>query len=258
MKQSLHIGTEPTFHKIVIASAVLHLLFIVLVSVPVKTKEKEFQNYFVSLVGPAEVQRTVRTPRAKETVPSKTVTEKKATKEKETLRMKSLPQKREAPGKGVSLEPEKSFERVSREIERLQALKALSRKKIKKDEQIEKGREADEEVARAIEIIRKNKTGDASRGPGFPGARPSEEVNLYIALVQQKIWDEWIHPEFSSEDLAAVISFQIDRKGNIISPEIVKSSGNDLFDRSAMKAILKAGPLPPPVVEDEFEVRFHL
>ena len=258
MKQSLHIGAEPVFYKIVIASAVLHLLFIMLVSVPVKTKESEYKTYFVNLVGPAAVQRAVKTPGDKGTVSPKTIPGRNLTKEKEAVKMKSLPQKTEAPGKGVSLEPEKSVERVSREIERLQALKALSKKKKQKDERIQKGKEADEEVAQAIEIIRKNKTGDASKGPGLPAARPSEEVNLYITLVQQKIWDEWIHPEFSSEDLEAVLSFQIDRKGNIIFPKIVKSSGNDLFDRSAMKAILKAGPLPPPVVEDEFEVRFHL
>ena len=164
----------------------------------------------------------------------------------------------DVPKKGASLGPDKSAEKVSREIERLQALKALSTKKRQKEEGIEKGRRNNEEVAQAIEIIRKNKLGDVPRGAGLPGTQSSEDVNLYITLVQQKIWDQWIHPEFSSEDLEAVLSFQIDRRGNILSPKIVKSSGNVLFDRSAMKAILKAGPLPPPAIEDEFVVRFHL
>jgi TonB family protein len=113
-------------------------------------------------------------------------------------------------------------------------------------------------VARAIEIIRKHKLGDVRKGPGLPGAQSEEEINLYNSLVQQKIWDEWIHPQFSSEELEAILSFQIDMKGNIISPKIIKSSGNYLFDHSAMKAILKAGPLPPPAMEDEYVVRFHL
>ncbi len=258
MKQSLYISTEPAFYKIVITSAVLHILFIIFVTVPVRTKEKEYKNYFVNLVGPAEIQRPLKTARGKETVLPKTITEKSTAKDKEALKIKPLSEKMDVPRKGVSLEPDKSAEKVSREIERLQALKTLSTKKKQKEERIEKGRRNDEEVAQAIEIIRKNKLGDVPKGPGMPGTQSSEDVNLYITLVQQKIWDQWIHPEFSSEKLEAVLSFQIDRTGNIISPKIVQSSGNVLFDRSAMKAILKAGPLPPPAMEDEFVVRFHL
>lgn len=258
MKQSLYISTEPAFFKIVIASAVLHVLLIIFVTVPVRTKEKEYKNYFVNLVGPAEVRRPVKAAREKESVPPKTITEKVPAKDKEAIKTKLQPQQMDVPQKGVSLEPEKSAERVSREIARLQALKALSTKKKQKEAQLEKGRRNEEEVAQAIEIIRKNKLGDVPKGPGLPGTQSSDNLNLYITMVQQKIWDQWIHPEFSSEDLEAVLSFQIDRKGNIVSPKIVKSSGNVLFDRSAMKAILKAGPLPPPVVEDEFVVRFHL
>lgn len=259
MKQSLYIGTEPAFYKIVIASAVLHVLFIIFVTVPVRTKEKEYKNYFVNLVGPADVRRPVKAAREKEPVPPKTITEKIPANDKDALKTKLQPQQMDVPKKGVSLEPEKSAERVSREIARLQALKALSTKKKQKEEQIEKGRRNEEEVAQAIEIIRKNKLGDVPKGTGaLPGTQSSEDINPYITMVQQKIWDQWIHPEFSSEDLEAVLSFQIDRKGNIVSPKIVQSSGNVLFDRSAMKAILKAGPLPPPVVEDEFVVRFHL
>lgn len=257
MKQSLYIGPEPAFYKIVIASAVLHVLFIIFVSVPVRTKEKEYKNYFVNLVGPAEVQRPLKA-RGKETVPPKTIAEKGPAKDKEAFKIKPQPEKSTVPKKGVSMEPEKTAERVSREIERLRALKSLSTKKRQKEEQIEKGRKNDEEVAQAIEIIRKNKLGDLPKGTGLPGTQSTDDVTLYITMVKQKIWDQWIHPEFSSEELEAVLSFQIDRKGNIISPKIVQSSGNVLFDRSAMKAILKASPLPPPAVEDEFVVKFHL
>jgi len=258
MKQSLYFSTEPAFYKIVITSAVLHVLLIIFVTVPVRTKEKEYKSYFVNLVGPAEVQSPAKASREKESARQKTVTEKSPEKDKAALKAKPLPAKPDAPKKGVSLEPDKSAERVSREIERLRALKALSSQKKQKEDKAEKGRQDEEAVAQAIEIIRKNKLGDVRRGPGMPGIQSEEEINLYISLVQQKIWDEWIHPQFSSEDLEAVLSFQIDRKGNIISPKIVKSSGNYLFDHSAMKAIMKAGPLPPPAVEDEFVVRFHL
>jgi len=258
MKQSLYLSTEPAFYKIVITSAVLHVLLIIFITVPVRTKEKEYKSYFVNLVGPADIQRPAKASHEKERAPQKTVTEKRPAKDEAALKTKLPPAKPVIPKKGVSLEPDKSAERVSREIERLQALKALSSKKKQKEETAEKDRKDEEAVAQAIEIIRKNRLGDVRRGPGMPGIHSEEEINLYVSLVQQKIWDAWIHPQFSSEDLEAVLSFQIDRKGNIISPKIIKSSGNYLFDHSAMKAIMKAGPLPPPAVEDEFVVRFHL
>lgn len=258
MKQPLYFSTEPAFYKIVLASAVLHVLLIIFVTVPVRTRENEYKSYFVNLVGPAQVRRPVKTAPEKKKVPPKTITEKSTVKDREALKTRTLPPKTVVPKKGVSLEPDKTAERVSREIERLRALKDLSKKKKQKESEMEKDRKDEEEVARAIEIIRKNKLGDVPEGRGMTGAQSAEEINLYIALVQQRIWDEWIHPQFSSGDLEAVLSFQIDMKGDIISPKIVKSSGNYLFDHSAMKAILKAGPLPPPAVEDEFVVRFHL
>ncbi|KPJ98888.1 MAG: hypothetical protein AMK71_10650, partial [Nitrospira bacterium SG8_35_4] len=62
----------------------------------------------------------------------------------------------------------------------------------------------------------------------------------------------------ASRDLETLISFTMDKDGKVISHKIEESSGNYLFDLSAVKAILKASPLPPHPVEREIEVRFHL
>ncbi len=58
MKQHLNIGKEPNLQKIVIASAALHILFIALVAVLLRTKEREYKSYFVNLVSLTEIQRT--------------------------------------------------------------------------------------------------------------------------------------------------------------------------------------------------------
>ncbi|MBI4683286.1 MAG: TonB family protein [Nitrospirae bacterium] len=241
MKQRLNIGKEPNFQKVIIVSAFLHVLFITLVTVPIKTKEIEYKSYFVNIVGPAEVSRSVITAPSPKTVSPKAPTRQSA-----------------APNKGVSLEPEKSAEIVSREIDRLRAISNLSKKKKGREEALERSRESDKEIARAIEIIKKKSNERIPDRAGIQGAQVPPDVNPYLALVQRKIWDEWIHPDFNTEKLEAILSFQIDKQGNIISPKIVKSSGNALFDNSAIKAVIKSSPLPPPPVEDEFEVRFHL
>ncbi len=257
MKPYLNIGKEPNFQKVIIASAFLHLLFIALVAVPIKTKEREYKSYFVNIVGPAEVGRTVITPPSPKTV-TPAIAKKNEAKEKAAVPMKATPRQSAAPNKGVSLEPEKSAEIVSREIERLRAISDLSKKKKGREEAVARSRESDKEIASAIEVIKRRVNKSISNGAGIPSNQTPADVNPYLALVQKKIWNEWIHPDFNSEKLEAILSFQIDKQGKIISPKIVKSSGNALFDNSAIKAILKSSPLPPPPVEDEFEVRFHL
>lgn len=258
MKQYLDIGQEPNFQKIIIVSAILHLIFITLATIPIKTKEREYKSYFVNIVGPSEVRSTAKAPRVRKTVPKKTVSKKTAAKEKGAVKMKAPPRKRVAPKKGVSLEPEKKAAKVSKEIERLRAIKALSQRKQHKKEQAAKAGEADEDIAQAIEVIRKKKLGTASARAGIPGAGTSVHSDSYYALVTQQIWSEWIYPDFDASGLEVVISIKIDKQGRVISQKIEKSSGNTLFDRSAAKAISKASPLPPPAVEMEIGVRFYL
>lgn len=239
MKQSLYIDKEPDLQKLIIASAILHLIFIFLATVPIKTREKEYKSYFVDLVGPAEV----RTP-SKKSGPSIKA------RPRRRVKAKTMPSKR-----------------VNKEVERIRAISAISklkdRKKKEKANRLEvvkkkiyesesEGR--DEEVASKIDALRREKTGAA----GIPGrAGPRKNTDLYYALITQKIWNEWICHNCESEDFEVVISFHINKDGSVDSLSIVRSSGNSYYDASAMKAIRKASPLPPPVLEDDCEVRFR-
>ena len=239
MKQSLYIDKEPDFQKLIIASAILHLLFIFLVTVPIKTREKEYKSYFVDLVGPAEVRTTSKKSGASI-----------KTRPRRRVKAKTMPSKR-----------------VNKEVERIRAISAISklkdRKKKEKANRLEvvkkkiyesesEGR--DEEVASKIDALRLEKTGAA----GIPGrAGPRKNTDLYYALITQKLWSEWICHNCESEDFEVVISFHINKDGSVDSLSIVRSSGNSYYDASAMKAIRKAGPLPPPVLEDDCEVRFR-
>ena len=251
MKQYLSAGKEPNFQKIIITSAVLHLLFITLATMPLKTRDREYKSYYVNLVSPAALRSA-----AKEG-PKTTGAGKSKTEKKDTLPAKPVLQKRTRaePKADMSLEP---AERVKREIERLRAIRDLSREKQKEEEQLARANESDEKLAQAIEVIRKGKLEGAMAGKGIPGAQTSMDSDSYYALVTQQIWSEWIFPDFDASGLETVISIKIGKDGTVISQEIEKSSGNLLFDRSAAKAISKASPLPPPPVEMEIGVRFYL
>jgi TonB family protein len=157
--------------------------------------------------------------------------------------------------------------RVNREVERLQAISAISKLKskkkeekanrlevVKKDIYEEADAGADAKVAGKIEALRQKKLG----GAGIPGkSKTGKNTDFYYALITQKIWNEWICLNCESEDFEVVISFHINKDGSVGSLRVVRSSGNSFYDNSAMKAIRKASPLPPPVLEDDCEVRFR-
>ncbi len=249
MRPSLHIGKEPNFQIIIITSAVLHLFFITLATVPFKTKNREYKSYYVNIVSPAEVRKPKASLKSKKTGKA----EKVPIKIKTPIKRKTKPVSKSKAD--MTLETDK---KVAHEIERLRAISSLAKLKKKKKE----GKSG------KLDSIRKNIQGSVSkdtvtketpvRAAGVPGIVNSTDTESYSALVFERIQREWIYPDFDIAQLETIISFKITKDGTVMSQIVKKSSGNAIFDRSAMKAVLKASPLPPPPVEQEVEVRFHL
>jgi len=79
----------------------------------------------------------------------------------------------------------------------------------------------------------------------------------YYAKIMGEIKQQWIWTDTGEKDLEAIVSIKILRDGTTLIKRVEKSSGNDLFDRSAVKALTKANPLPPPPYEMEIGVRFY-
>ncbi len=151
MKQTLYIGREPNFQKVIAASAVLHIIFITLITISLKSRERDYKSYFVNIVTPSQVQRTTGPAAVK----------KKGKTTKKAVKVKPSPRRRVRSKKGVTLE---STERVKNEIERLKALSALAKLKKEKQEKLAKAEEEEETIADAIEDIRKKKLITVSKG----------------------------------------------------------------------------------------------
>ncbi|MGB9716747.1 MAG: energy transducer TonB [Thermodesulfovibrionales bacterium] len=144
--------------------------------------------------------------------------------------------------------------------------KEETKKKVKKEELIEEKISAIEAKKRVEQIVRlrseislgkdsnKKSAGDISSLTNGKGGIFDD----YYKKIRNHIWQHWIYPETGQKDLEAIISIVIMRDGTISIQKIEKSSGNPLFDKSAIKALTKANPLPPPPYEMEVGVKFYL
>lgn len=70
------------------------------------------------------------------------------------------------------------------------------------------------------------------------------ESPYYASIVFSKIKSLWRNP-VSGAPLQTTIKFVIQRTGEISESQIETPSSNDLFDESALRAVVSAGPLPP-------------
>lgn len=101
-------------------------------------------------------------------------------------------------------------------------------------------------------------------GPGKQGSKQQQSASHgkgalqddYYTAITKEIWQQWVYPDVGKKDIEAVIAIRILRDGTAIIQRIEKSSGNALFDKSAMRALAKASPLTPPPDEMEIGVRF--
>jgi len=90
----------------------------------------------------------------------------------------------------------------------------------------------------------------AGTGRGSPG------TGSYTDKITGEIWKEWVFPDTGEKNLETILSVRIMKDGSITVQGVEKSSGNILFDRSALKAVAKASPITPPPYEMELGIRF--
>jgi colicin import membrane protein len=83
--------------------------------------------------------------------------------------------------------------------------------------------------------------------PISPSLREAK-LNEYYGLIWAKIKQSWTIPENllkEGVDLEAIIIIIIERNGKVQKSWFEKKSGNSIYDQMAMRALIKAEPLPP-------------
>ena len=89
----------------------------------------------------------------------------------------------------------------------------------------------------------------AQRAPAARGGlQVDPELLAWHAAVKRHVRRVWITPaEFRDTGLAAELVIDLAADGSILGrPQLVASSGNAFYDDNAVRALLRADPLPPP------------
>lgn len=67
---------------------------------------------------------------------------------------------------------------------------------------------------------------------------------IYIDRLLTIIGQHWFRPQTTADSLTTVY-FVIRRDGQVTDPKVEKSSGSNVFDRAALRAVIESSPLPP-------------
>ena len=167
-------------------------------------------------------------------------------KKEETLKKEQAEKKKlEAEKKKKAEEKKKADEKKKKE----EALKKEQAEKKKKAEQEKKRKEAEERKKAEDALKKQLEAEQAARVQADAANAMSALVDRIAAAVE----NNWRRPLNSRSGLKATIRVKVSRNGDVLSANVVKSSGDSFFDQSAELAVKKASPLPFPADPKYYE-----
>lgn len=149
-------------------------------------------------------------------------------------------------------EPVKKIEKKDPEAINLKSNQKKQQEALKKIQQM-KEREAiakiknqqafQKRLAEAKKLIKGNQLSSGNDLSGL--AKLQHEA--YISSLEKHIRQNWALPEWlSSKNLKAQVRVRVDEHGQLVSRELVRSSGNSTFDDLALQTVERSAPMPPP------------
>lgn len=175
-----------------------------------------------------------------------------------------------APAETVKVKEKPSVDAALKKIEKKveqrkdQALVASSIDDLKKKIEAER-KSRDERVSKLREEITSRSASEKTAPPaakpqaaaanpagGAPRANLESKYPAYYGLLRDKVQENWIYPEgLKDASVSVIVSIKIARTGALLDVAVEKSSGDQAFDSSLLKAVKKAAPFPPLPVDME-------
>jgi TonB family protein len=169
------------------------------------------------------------------------------------------------PTKQAQAEPAPAL-RSATPLEARSAIEALRQRQAQPDQEKQAEVTRKQAASARVAALRDQLEQEETVGDTAITATGVQRVRLlaYQERLRAKIIETWILPLSAEQtrDLQATAQFQVTRNGQVVQLELVKPSGNTLFDASLLRAIRRASPLPAlpddyPLDVLEVEMRFR-
>jgi colicin import membrane protein len=164
---------------------------------------------------------------------------------KETKKKKAAKEKEEKPAPAAK--PDNKAKKLEQEKQKALAAQAEQAKAEEAKQQAkaeEMARERAEEERSARENERTQELKAKIRAEADAAVR--SEVDRYRGLIQAKIKRSIVMPPDVADNAVAEFAVTVLPDGSVLTPKLLKSSGNPAYDNAAERAILRAQPLPMP------------
>ena len=138
-------------------------------------------------------------------------------------------------------------EKRQSELKKRQEAERERKAQLKKRKEAEAKRLAEEkkkeaETKRLVEKKKKEAEEARQRDEQLAGSA----LGALVGEIKDKVKRNWTYAG-DTTGLEMIISVKVTRDGEVMSANVVRSSGDTIFDRSAENAVLKASPLPFPL-----------
>ncbi len=111
-------------------------------------------------------------------------------------------------------------------------------------------------LSQNLTITKKEKK-PAPGGGVASGNGSSTPLQAYESMLVERIWSNWYFPDQRTHGIQAVVTIDVLADGTIVYKGFEKHSGSSLLDSSAVRAIQRAGKVPPPPYPLEVGVIFN-
>lgn len=175
--------------------------------------------------------------RAEEARQKQLEAERRAAEEVERKRQAEEKKRIEAEKKRLAEEARKKAEA---EAARRQAEAEEKRRREALQKQVEAEEKRQAEAARAAEAARRAQIRADTK------ADAEQALSAMTLRIRDAVQRNWRRPPVSKPNLTALIQVRVKPNGEVISANILRGSGDPLFDESAVIAVKKASPLPFP------------
>ena len=199
-----------------------------------------------SIKKPAYVKATLveMEPKApKKVVPKSTSPSKPLPKKADDRKAKAEEKKKRDERKKQQAEQERKNQLAKKRAEEKKRLEELAREKKAQEQAREDERKRQQQLEQ--EALAQSIAKEQARLEAEQQATEDQAVvQSYIALIAQQVEQNWSRPPSARNGMQVVLRIQLVPTGQIIGVDVVDSSGDSAFDRSAVRAVKKTERFP--------------